>query len=987
MNWAQFDAGKSASGDAYARYAAALPNEYWFQTDLLIPASTLTVCADHDNFGRGGFNMVVLTNTLNIGDGVYSLDQNSPNGAWRWAIDDFGTVSAVPLLADTAYTLKVHVVGTVVSWYINGVLRAGPYNVGSFNSPHGGILIGSYFWANGCPCERYYVSNVKVGTTDGGSDIFADDFSSGDFTHWTSTVGNCAVVASPLQCVPAVLAASPTHGCAGQVVHLTGSGFSPSSPVTVTTVSGNLSTTSPFSTATTDATGSISGSFVFPYGWGNFAPGGTVDIHLTDGDGNFASVRFTICCNVTYDESHSATTGTFGPSIPSTEDVWGYCHAGGAHWILDRDVSVQGSPSSLPPAPNHAFNLHRIPDDGSPATSYPIDTDYAWRFNSSESDFLFCGNTRNDLFFNGWDKPVYDAQLVTDGTKVWVVILTAETVVYPFITSDDGHCGQLSQAAQFVDLATLTSGFTVFPTSPGAGGVPYQRVFHNSSGPLNLYDPNFPNSDGGDHWFGYWNPPRVVVFAGDAGGFTRIGEIDSLYYGGNTDGVGQDGAIIGGPSPPRYQEGPRGRFLSALAVCASEAEPGVCHVLWSEGGAWGRCGAGPVGGTVATVWDANQPNQDYRINYSRWSTAAETYNADIWHTHIDRTNWWFPFESDPGQSGSTTVYRNGYSWPPSMEGVATAILGLKNEHGAPAMFLDWLLVRPTPSPRATDGANPDAAGNYWLDVWPDFAEATMRYYDLSSGAPVLKQTLDASLLPTQAELSVFYKPPSYNPPPDGPENRYGFGNFGNEVWDTPASWPGPAAFRGFSLSHLYLDPTAGDEPVYLIKIPWATAEYNAAQHFVRGTFPAQGFYRIPADGSGTFEMLDGIRVAQYSIFLPINFQNVPGDAADFFSDDNNIWYPSGSVFRVQQLERRCLQTWFTPNLQDGANVSPEPISHHGYGCYYDPVADRLYFASFGSGLSTIAVGKLTFCRGCGSCACAQRGGLLVSKRIHYGKTS
>src|SRR5213075_2638941 len=41
------------------------------------------------------------------------------------------------------------------------------------------------------PDSIIYIRNVKVGTTQGASDLFADDFSGGDLSNWTTTIGTC----------------------------------------------------------------------------------------------------------------------------------------------------------------------------------------------------------------------------------------------------------------------------------------------------------------------------------------------------------------------------------------------------------------------------------------------------------------------------------------------------------------------------------------------------------------------------------------------------------------------------------------------------------------------------------------------------------------------------------------------------------------------------------------------------------------------------
>lgn len=53
------------------------------------------------------------------------------------------------------------------------------------------------FGATPAPGAVVYIRDVKVGTTRGGSDLFADDFSSGDLAAWTSASGDVSVVDDP----------------------------------------------------------------------------------------------------------------------------------------------------------------------------------------------------------------------------------------------------------------------------------------------------------------------------------------------------------------------------------------------------------------------------------------------------------------------------------------------------------------------------------------------------------------------------------------------------------------------------------------------------------------------------------------------------------------------------------------------------------------------------------------------------------------------
>lgn len=98
--------------------------------------------------------------------------------------------------ADSLVQLEIHYVAdTQVEFFIDGLLAWTfvPDQTGNAT----GLVVGQRDAVAGALGAIVYVDDVAVGTTQGASDIFADDFSSGDFSNWDSTVGDVSVVASP----------------------------------------------------------------------------------------------------------------------------------------------------------------------------------------------------------------------------------------------------------------------------------------------------------------------------------------------------------------------------------------------------------------------------------------------------------------------------------------------------------------------------------------------------------------------------------------------------------------------------------------------------------------------------------------------------------------------------------------------------------------------------------------------------------------------
>lgn len=202
--------------------------------------------------------------------------------------------------------------------------------------------------------------------------------------------------------------------------------------------------------------------------------------------------------------------------------------------------------------------------------------------------------------------------------------------------------------------------------------------------------------------------------------------------------------------------------------------------------------------------------------------------------------------------------------------VWTAEMILRNDHGSPsAIVWPWT-----------------CAGG------PQFVSPAAEYWDLSGGTANVVQTLDSSLIPTPAEGGVFFTDEVAGEPVSANQQGFGF------------------ATRSQFASSLYTDPLDDNNEVYLLCVKYTPQG---------GEGLVAAFYRIRADGSATFEFMDGIRLVWYSIIayahlsalLPGTSDTVDVWASyfqhDFVSDPDNVWVPLGA--NVMHLDRQCLQQW------------------------------------------------------------------------------
>jgi hypothetical protein len=938
----------SASGSGWRQ------SDYWVTADIYIPTTTLTVndpvcgCTDNDLCGESAAVLALLGvpyNAFGFNEqtSIWIEDFNDPVGdQWTWVADTLSGSFGVLYTPGTVVTVEAHITPNAsypatsgsspnhVFWYFNGIAGSGPSNCAD---GAGGIGIGGMF-ALGCNCEWYYITNVKVGSTRGASDYFSDNFSSGDFSNWSSTAGIVGVVASPTNCGGATntTSVSPSNGCAGTVVTLTGSGYAHSSALTLEFNSVVI----PFSAATTDSSGNFTGTFVVPFGL-NACETCTYSILISDASANNGALTWNMCCNDGMDEPHIDTPlGSYSGGTPMH-----YIRFNNENWYVNN---MGLSSSTFPPDfATPAMEVVRVDDFGT-QTIYPVDIaqtdityDFGFTLTVPNPYNAGQGNWGSDLWFGNWYKSIYSAKFATDGTNLWLVTLTERTVPYPYLSIADGQ-GSMPDADDFFQsIYAMSSGYTNYGVR---SNFTYQRGYHQStSGVANFYNQSPPYTDSGDNLSGHYTVPYIMVHIWNGSGFTKIDEEVAKYYtsseiaesGHGGGGLGQPMAYQGFGAPNvQNWEGPN-KIMSDIMVAASPAQPGVLHVLWYEGGSWGQYGTSGALSWGLAVWDSCAPNCDYRLSYTTWSTSAKTHSYDMLHTHIDRTSYNF------GYVTGGTWYPTGYTWPGSpSDFVFSNCFELRNDGGFPMMWLASAKITPV--------GGFDSSGNPNLNYDASAPDLDFKIYDISGGTMTLLQTFDyATLQPMTTDMYSGETPPTHFLP---------------ESFDS-----GFNGVSGFGVSLPYTDPTLGGTIVHLFGMRWTGGSANV------GTY-----YRIPVDGSAAIDLMDGIRASNYTYIVgafSTGFSSLINQY-DWTSDSRSGWFPATSN-NFWRLSRICTLGWSSrPQLWPYGSVYNHTPSRVCNGTYQN--GDYIYYVT-GTGADTntsppYRVTKLQIHRHANPCHCA-----------------
>jgi hypothetical protein len=221
MTWAKL----TMSAELSVPREWVIPADLWGQTDIWIPSSSLAAAEP-----------AFFTGPLFTGAQFADNVQLAWNGT-DWILENLGggaSSSPNPFTANTTHTIKFHLTpgGTTtgtITWYLDDVL------LGSFtyNANIGGIALGPSGQYGQC-CEAFFYTNIKLGTTENGHDIFADDFSGG-LDAWTISAfgGALALVVDTPSDPPCATLTTPSRAQPGDTITLTGTGYTPGSPLSL----------------------------------------------------------------------------------------------------------------------------------------------------------------------------------------------------------------------------------------------------------------------------------------------------------------------------------------------------------------------------------------------------------------------------------------------------------------------------------------------------------------------------------------------------------------------------------------------------------------------------------------------------------------------------------------------------------------------------------------------------------------------------------
>lgn len=179
---------KTFSGPPY-------PDPLYVQFDLMIPSATLTALASQTSTA----DLLDVGSSSSDGFFVTGYDTSGTSHPFSFGNRNYWTeaTSGNPVnggfTADAWHVVKVSHVGSTITWNVDGT-DLFSYAL-SFS--HDAIYVGGHF-ASAISGQVYYMDNVKVGTTSGGTDVFSSDFESGVLTDWSSTTGSASVVDDPL---------------------------------------------------------------------------------------------------------------------------------------------------------------------------------------------------------------------------------------------------------------------------------------------------------------------------------------------------------------------------------------------------------------------------------------------------------------------------------------------------------------------------------------------------------------------------------------------------------------------------------------------------------------------------------------------------------------------------------------------------------------------------------------------------------------------
>lgn len=166
-------------------------NEVWLTFGLAFDAAAIAIWSAPGNFS--GFFGLLQDATPDFTAGVWYGDDS---GTASW-LEESGGASATPVPVPSTWMLfELHYRNSdaLIEFYINSNLVIS--DTSGTPGPIPTIIVGNALSVVSADSVAF-LRDIKVGTTRGGTDILADDFSSGNFSAWTTVVDDCTLVADP----------------------------------------------------------------------------------------------------------------------------------------------------------------------------------------------------------------------------------------------------------------------------------------------------------------------------------------------------------------------------------------------------------------------------------------------------------------------------------------------------------------------------------------------------------------------------------------------------------------------------------------------------------------------------------------------------------------------------------------------------------------------------------------------------------------------
>lgn len=179
----------ATAADAYVEIDLGSPQtDFWITFPISFTAASLAVWAA----GSSGFFLISYDSTRGVNGPTVQI---TAGPVWSGESGSGGTP-----VAEASQLVEVHwVMGVSSDVYADGDLVVTGPDFGVVGMQF--LQFGNIF-AFPTADEIDHISAVKVGTTRGGSELFADDFEGGDLSAWSATSGDVSVVDDPFPETP-----------------------------------------------------------------------------------------------------------------------------------------------------------------------------------------------------------------------------------------------------------------------------------------------------------------------------------------------------------------------------------------------------------------------------------------------------------------------------------------------------------------------------------------------------------------------------------------------------------------------------------------------------------------------------------------------------------------------------------------------------------------------------------------------------------------